>query len=85
MSFWEWIGAAGTFASILGAFLAWASRSNGRQTRELVAQLHNDTLQVLERMDQRLERMDQRADERHQEMAELIQALARGSSSSFGT
>jgi hypothetical protein len=72
MSWLEWVSAlitAGGFvASILGAWVTYAARWNGERTRELQRQLHNDTLAVLERM-------DQRADERHRETIEAIRAL----------
>jgi hypothetical protein len=74
MSFWEifaTIGmAAGLFASILGAWLTYAARKNGEATRSLMDQIHRETLEVLNRM-------DQRADERQREVVAAIQALGR--------
>lgn len=73
MTWWEWLGlvatGAGLFASILGAWLTYAARWNGERTRELIremqaqtqgtlAQMHRETLQVLDHM-------DARAEERH--------------------
>lgn len=71
MTFWEFLGIAlsstGLFASVLGAFLTYAARQNGRATRDL-------TRGMEERMTDLLARMDQRADARH---AEVIQAFER--------
>lgn len=36
MSFLEWAGVASVFASILGAWLGWAAKVNGRATREVM-------------------------------------------------
>jgi hypothetical protein len=74
MSFWEifaTIGtAAGLFASILGAWLTYVARKNGEATRSLMDQIHRETLEVLNRM-------DQWADERPREVIAAIQALGR--------
>jgi hypothetical protein len=69
MAFWEFmgvaLGSAGLFASILGAFLTYASRQNGAATRDLIRSMDD-------RMAALLERMDQRADERHREVIGAI-------------
>lgn len=74
MSFWEIFAingtAAGLFASILGAWLTYAALKNGEATRSLMDHIHRETLEVLNRM-------DQRADERHREVIAAIQALGR--------
>ena len=84
------LSAAGLYASILGAFLAVASRHNGEATRTLVRELTVATQDLirsmeermtamLERMDQRTERMDERTermDQRADERhREVIEAI----------
>lgn len=72
MTFWKLFGitlsSAWLFASILGAFLTYATRKNGQATRDLIRSME-------ERMTTLLERMDQRADERHREIIEVITTL----------
>jgi hypothetical protein len=34
-------------ASIFGALLAWASRKNGKETREMMKELHGETMKTL--------------------------------------
>ena len=63
------LGAAGRFASILGAFLIYASRQNGEATGDLIRTMEE---RMTRHITQVLERMDQRADDRHREMAEWI-------------
>ena len=62
------LGAAGLFASILGAFLTVASRHNGEATRALIREMQSETRALFDRM-------DQRADERHREVIEAIRTL----------
>jgi hypothetical protein len=54
--FLQWLFIMAAAASIFGAFLAWASRKNGRETRELIRQTqelirqtHERSLEVMER------------------------------------
>jgi hypothetical protein len=72
MTFWEFLGvalsSAGLFASILGAFLTYAARTNGEATRELLRSME-------EHLTKLLARMNERADERHREVVEIISAL----------
>ena len=76
MSFLELLGivlsAAGLFASILGTFLAYASRLNGEATRALIRTMEE---QMTRHFSEVLERMDQRADERHREVIEAMRTL----------
>lgn len=74
MSFWEWLGIAGVFASVFGAWIGWAARYNGRMTREFIKEEHHATRdlihelhelvreihQSIEKMDERMEAMDKR-------------------------
>jgi len=62
------LGAAGLFASILGAFLTYASRQNGEATRALIREMQAETRQLFDRM-------DVRADERHREVIEAIRTM----------
>ena len=62
------LSSAGLFASILGAFLTYATRKNGEATRNLIRSME-------ERITELFERMDKRADERHREVIEAISAL----------
>lgn len=62
MSFLEFLAAVGTFASILGAVLAWISRDTTRLIREgdaktqtLLLAVHTETQRTLDRMDRRAE------------------------------
>lgn len=87
MTFWEFLGialsSAGLFASVLGAFLTYAARQNGKATRELIRAEVEATRDLIRSMEERmakhfselLDRMDQRADERHREVIEAIRAL----------
>lgn len=79
MTFWELLGitlsAAGIFASILGAFLAYAARKNGEATRELIRSMEERMTKHFAELAKLLERMDERADERHRDMIEVIRAL----------
>jgi len=76
MTFWELTGvvatSAGLFASILGAFLAYAARTNGEAARELGRSMEE---RMTRHFSEVLERMDMRADERHREVIEAIRAL----------
>jgi hypothetical protein len=76
MTFWEFMGialsSAGLFASILGAFLTYASRQNGAATRDLIRSMED---RMTKHFSELLDRMDQRADERHREVIEAISAL----------
>lgn len=82
MTFWEFLGialsSAGLFASVLGAFLTYAARQNGRATRDLIRSMEEGTRDVIRSIEERttdvVGRMDQRADARH---AEVIQAFER--------
>ena len=62
------LGAAGLFASILGAFLTLALRHHGEATRALIREMQSETRALFDRM-------DQRADERHREVIEAIRTL----------
>jgi len=79
MSFWELFAALASAASIVSLAIAVSSIFNGRATRGLGQRLHDDTLQILVRMDIHhstlLERMDERADERQREVIEAIRTL----------
>jgi hypothetical protein len=87
MTVWEFLGvalsSAGLFASILGAFLTYAARQNGKATRDLIRSLEEQMTkhfsELLERMDKRAEErhldMDRRADDRHREVIEAIRAI----------
>jgi hypothetical protein len=85
MSFWEAFAiictAAGLFASILGAWLTYAARKNGEATRGLIGRMETNLRESAERTHREtlevLNRMDQRADERHREVIAAIQALGR--------
>jgi len=76
MTFWEFLGvtlsSAGLFASILGAFLTYAARQNGRATRDLIRTMEE---RMTKHFSELLERMDERADERHREVIQAISAL----------
>lgn len=82
MTFWEFLGialsSAGLFASVLGVFLTYAVRQNGRATRDLIRSMEEGTRDVIRDMEGRtadlIGRMDQQADARH---AEVIQAFER--------
>jgi len=54
-TFLQWFFIIASGSSIFGAWLAWASRKNGHETRKLMKELHSETLLVLERMDRRAE------------------------------
>ena len=83
MTFWEFLGvalsSAGLFASILGAFLAYAARKNGEATRDLIRSNSEATRDLIRSLEEHLtkllERMDKSADERHREVIEAISAL----------
>ncbi|MGH8056810.1 MAG: hypothetical protein ACREOH_06170 [Candidatus Entotheonellia bacterium] len=62
------LGAAGLFASILGAFLTYAARHHGEATRAIIRSMEERTTSILERM-------DMRADERHRDVIEAIRTL----------
>jgi hypothetical protein len=62
MTLFEFLAGVGTFASILGAVLAWISRDTTRlirdgdaKTQSLLAAIHTETQRTLDRMDQRAE------------------------------
>lgn len=97
MTFLELLGimlsSAGVFASILGAFLTYAARQNGRATRELIRTMKAETVAILQEilqemdkraderhreLDQRAVEMDKRADDRHSEVLQVITALKAG-------
>ena len=63
--FLQWFFIIASGASIFGGWLAWASRKNGNETRELMKELHKDT-QVI------LNSIDKRANERHQDVLEIL-------------
>ncbi|MDZ7260548.1 MAG: hypothetical protein ONB05_00300 [candidate division KSB1 bacterium] len=67
-TFIQWFFIVASGASVFGAWLAWASRKNGRETRELQKTLHEETVAVMKKFHEEtltvLDRMDKRADER---------------------
>ena len=65
-TFLQWFFIMASAASIFGAWLAWASKTNGNETRELMKELHKDN-QIL------LNTIDKRADQRQQQVIELLQ------------
>jgi hypothetical protein len=71
-SFIQWFFIIASSGSIFGAFLAWASRKNGKETRALLKELHEKTISVLKELHEEtisvLDRIDKRAEERHKEM-----------------
>lgn len=83
MTFWAFWGvalsSAGLFASILGAFLTYATRKNGEATRDLIRSMEERMTkyfaELAKHFSQLLERMDEQADERHREVIEVIRAL----------
>lgn len=85
MTFWEWLGIAlssvGLFASVLGSFLTYAARQNGRATRDLIQSMEAGTRDVLRGMEERttdlIARIDQRADERHRDVLQLFERMDR--------
>jgi chromosome segregation ATPase len=90
MTFWELLsaalGSAGLFASVLGAFLAYAARKNGEATRALTRDMEARTAELLAEMDRRaterhrevtetFERMDERAAELRREVAQVFERM----------
>jgi len=71
-TFLQWFFIIASGSSIFGAWLAWASRKNGHETRRLMKELHIETTDLLKKLHNEtllvLERMDRRAEERHREI-----------------
>lgn len=64
MPFLQWLGIAGVFASILGAWLAWATRYNGRETRAFI----KETQKMISEGNERTQKMIDEGNERTQKM-----------------
>ena len=70
--FLQWLFIMAAAASIFGAFLAWASRKNGRETRELIRQTHERTLEVMERNHRETMQVLSKLDETLRMIAEAV-------------
>jgi len=68
VGFLELLGAAGTFASILGIFFAIYAKQNGRLTRAFISQENEKTRRSLAKMDKTMGKMDKTLNK----IAELI-------------
>ena len=71
-AFLQWFFIVASGASIFGAWLAWASKTNGNETRELLRELHKENQIILSMMDKTAEERNKRAEERHQEVIEFF-------------
>jgi len=82
-TFLQWFFIIASGSSIFGAWLAWASRKNGHETRKLMKELHSETTDLLKKLHNEttdllkelhnetllvLERMDRRAEERYRKI-----------------
>ena len=72
--FFQWFFIVTSGASIFGAWLAWASRKNGKETRTLLRQLHEEATALSKQVHEEtlavLDRMDKRAEERQKQLLE---------------
>jgi hypothetical protein len=70
------LGAAGLFASILGAWLSYAARHYGEATRTLIRELHEQSEKRHEATQALIKEIHQAAETRHSEVIQAIQAIA---------
>ena len=75
-TFLQWFFIVASGGSIFGAWLAWASRKNGRETRRYLGELISKMSEIAEQRHQEVvewfKKSEERAEIRHQEVTELL-------------
>jgi len=54
ITFLQVLGLVGVFASILGAWLSWSAKYNGKLTRELIKEENRQTRELIERVTEKI-------------------------------